>query len=120
MALGRQIWWNVRYDSESQEANYYFAIINDKREINNIKPKIIEKYSPVEMLHEYLSEKSYDGLFVKILAFNAFNKEITINDLLDVYKGKIKKMPRLHEREKIGFDGLDSYVESEVERLALK
>jgi len=117
-SLERQLLWNLRTNVNPQTISYYFVIVNDSREIAEIKERIFGKFHSIDELKEVPSEGNIGGLPYLIMRFNTFNKQVGISEIVSAYNGPVKKDPRLYEREEPnGFDNLVTYVESKLEKL---
>lgn len=104
-----QLLWNFRVNPEEENARYVFAIVNDSREIEAIKSRLMEAFSPVDTIGLVEKKGRVHQTDYYIIAFNSHKKLENPNK---IYRGKIRKDPRLYEREKTGMEGLEAYVTS--------
>lgn len=111
--MKRQLWWNFTPEPNEERAQYFFVIINDSREIGSISTRIIEQLAPVDEMQE--REGKAGDLSYKLMTFLS-NKTLSSWKRDKIYLGKKKRDFRLYEREKLGMDGLEAYVQSEIKK----
>jgi hypothetical protein len=111
--MKRQLWWNFRPEPQEERVQYFFVIINDSREIGSISSRIIEQLSMVDEMQE--RDGKAGDLSYKLMVF--FSEKRLTNWKLDkIYEGDKKRNFRLYERERTGMDGLEAYIQSEIEK----
>lgn len=108
--MQKQLLWNLRINTNEQNVRYIFAIINDSREAKALKSRLIGALAPVEEISE--REGSANKTHYHLLAFTSHKK---IEGLNRIYRGKTKKDERLYERTLTGIDGLEAYIESQLQ-----
>ncbi|MDP1695556.1 MAG: hypothetical protein Q8L29_01430 [archaeon] len=104
-----QLLWNFRVNPEERNVRYVFAIINEPREAEAIRNRIISTFAPVdtEMLLER-KRKVAQGHY-HIMALTTQKK---LENLNEISRGNVKRDERLYERQTTGIDGLEAYVVS--------
>ncbi|MBD3247241.1 hypothetical protein GF378_01320 [Candidatus Pacearchaeota archaeon] len=111
--IQRQIWWNFIPNPGDRNIQYHFAIINDNREIGNLYSRIIKELAPVDELEE---RKGKAGKLNYCIMSFLSQKNIDFRNLSNIYKGRIKKDERLYDRQRIGRDGLEEYVQKKIQK----
>ena len=90
----------------------FFVIINDNREIGVISNRIFSELQPIDELQER-GGKAGD-LQYKLLVFYS-HETLPLWRREKIYKGKQKRDFRLYERRKMGMDGLEEYVQKQIQ-----
>lgn len=111
--MKRQLWWNFRPEFPEQRAQYFFVIINDSREIGSISSRIIEQLAPVDEMQQRQGKAG--DLSYKLMVFFS-EKNLENWRLKKIYEGDKKRDFRLYERGRTGMDGLEAYIQSEIEK----
>jgi len=110
--MKRQLWWNFVSEALEQRRRYFFVIINDNREIGVISNRIFSELQPIDELQER-GGKAGD-LQYKLLVFYS-HETLPLWRREKIYKGKQKRDFRLYERRKMGMDGLEEYVQKQIQ-----
>lgn len=108
-----QLIWNLTANSEERNIKYFFAIINAPREAEAIRNRLISALAPVEEIDFHERKGRIHQTNYHILSLKS---SVKLENLSQIYKGKIKKDERLYEREKDGMDGLEAYVISKLQK----
>lgn len=111
------MYWNLIPKPASQEAMYYFAMMNpDIREITDITSKIMEMLPPSNptIINGKLDELNYE-----ILVLETYNSKIEIPKIAKIYNGILIQDKNLYDRKKTS-DGLEIYFCEKIKKLKEK
>lgn len=108
--MGNLVLWNKVY--EDNFAEWFFVIVNYKREAEKIEQSILRKLS----LNEEPTKRTgrTGDREYRIIVAEA-NREPSGNFPQEIYQGKMERDPRLYRRQK-GMDCMESYVLSILEK----
>jgi len=110
----RQLWWNYTAIPDEEKLDWFFVIVNDKREINVISNRIFGKLAMIEDLVE--REGKVKDRTYKLLVFKS-EKTLEADELSFIYRGKRERDVRLYVRVRKGIDGLKTYVRGKLENI---
>jgi hypothetical protein len=115
--MERQLLWNYEVEDRLEGINqgtmrYFFMIINEPREIEDIQKKLEEQlvYSRDSITREGVIQ----GLKYRLLSLLSDRRPDLI-DFNQVYRGKVRKERKLGTRE-LGLDGLEASIVASLEK----
>ncbi len=113
--VDRKIRWNRFTDTGEQERmryTYYFAVLNEPREIIRIRERIVNNILHVDEVMEldYFKIKGSNGLGCEIFSFSTDSPNLP--DFSRIYQGDVRQDRDLYER-KMG--NWDAYFEKLLE-----
>ena len=112
--MKNQLRWNCIPNEELRKQEWYMVIINsDNREVGRIQSKILKELASIEEIRGISGREN--GLYYQISRIITERTEFQVN-LTSTYKGNIFQDRDLYERQKIGFDGIEAYVTTALER----
>jgi len=109
--MQRQLLWNSRANEEEQSMRYIFVIVNESRERESIKSKIIETLAPVD---NFVKREGKSGANPYCLL--VFDSPKRLENPSSIYNGAVKRDIRLYERQTTGIDGLEDYIIKELSK----